>query len=60
MQNDVFDDDDCVIDDQSNSGGESAQRHKIEALADIMQSDTRHGNGYWNHQAGHDRCTPIA
>jgi hypothetical protein len=60
MKNDVLDDDDGIIDDESNRGGKTAERHQIEALADGVQKDEGNGDRARNNQAGHDRSAPIA
>jgi hypothetical protein len=33
MECNVFDDDDCVIDDETDGGGETAEGHEVETLA---------------------------
>src|SRR5216684_2840639 len=39
MQNNIFEDDDGVVDDQTDGGGEAAQSHQIEALIGHFQND---------------------
>ena len=60
MEGDVFDDDDGVVDDEADSGGESAEGHEVEALADGPQHEKCNGDGYRNDEAGDERGGPVA
>ena len=39
VQHDIFKDDDRIVDDQANRGGETAESHEIETLAGHFQDD---------------------
>ena len=60
MHHDVLDDDDRVVDDQADRGGQTAERHQVEALAERAQHDERHRERRRNHQAGDERRAPVA
>ena len=60
MQHDVLDDDDGIVDHQAYRGGQSAQRHQVEALAQQLEDDESDQHGDGNHQAGDDRGAPVA
>ena len=49
MEDDVFDDDDRVVDDESHGCSQAAECHQVEALADGAECDEGYGNRYWNH-----------
>ena len=60
VQDDVLDDDDRVVDHQSDGGGQAAERHQVEALAEERMRDERDGHGGGNDQAGNQRSAPVA
>ena len=60
MENDVFDDDDGVIDDQADGGSQSAEGHKVETFSDDPEKEHGDGDGYRNDQAGNERGTPVS
>ncbi len=60
MHHDVLHHHDGVVDHQPDGGGETAQRHQVEALAQQAQRDERDRDGGGNHQAGDERSAPIA
>ena len=60
VKDDVFDDDDGVVDDQADGGGEAAQGHEVEAFAEDVEEDEGDGDGGGNDQAGDERGAPVA
>src|SRR5262245_21199696 len=60
MQDDVFNDNDFVVDDKPDCRRESSQGHEVKTLAQELHRDKRDHYGYWYDEAGHDRGTPIA
>ena len=60
VHHDVLDHDDRIVDHQADRGGQTAERHQVEALAEQAQHDERHGERRRNHQAGDERRAPVA
>src|SRR5882757_1912321 len=60
MENNVFHDDDGVVDDQADSSGQPAERHQVEGLAHQLQGDERDHDSDGDDQARHERCSPVA
>src|SRR6266478_3401956 len=60
MQNYVFQNDDGVVNHQTDGGGQPAQGHQIKTLAERLQRDTGDQKRCGNNQAGDDRSAPIA
>jgi hypothetical protein len=60
MGNDIFDNHDCIVDDQTNCGGETAEGHQIEALANGPHEEDGDGDGYRNDQPRDQRRRPVA
>src|SRR4029077_4474638 len=60
VQNDVFDDDDGVVDDQADCGRETTQGHQVEAFAEDLQRNEGHENRYRDDESGDDRGAPVA
>ena len=60
MQHNVFDHYDGVVNHETDGRGESAQRHKVEALSDQPQRKHGDGNGDGNDHAGDQRGAPVA
>ena len=60
MQHDILDDHDGVVDDETDGGGETAERHQVEAFAEEAQDDERDGDGGGDDQSGHERTAPVA
>ncbi len=60
MQDDVLDDDDGVVDDEADGGGETAERHEIEALAEQPHEEHGDRDRDRNDEARDDRRTPVA
>ena len=60
VEGDVFDDDDGVIDDEADSGSESAEGHEVKALADGPEHNKCNSNGYRNDEAGDEGGSPVA
>ena len=60
MQDDVFDDDDGVVDDEADGGGEAAEGHQVEALADDPEEEDGDGDGDRDDETGDERGAPVA
>ena len=60
MDNDVLNDDDGVIDDETDGSGEAAERHQVEALADGPKEQDGDGDRYGNDETGDQRGAPVA
>jgi hypothetical protein len=60
VQHDVLHHHDGVVDHQADGGGQAAQRHQVEALADQPQHQHGDRNGDRNDQAGNQRGGPVA
>ena len=60
MQDDVLDDNDCIVDNQSDGSCQSTKRHQIETLADGLQYDESNHDGDRNHHPSDGRAAPIA
>ena len=60
MEDDVFDDHDGVVDDETDGGCETTEGHQVEALAGDIEEDEgdQYGDGY--DEAGDERGTPVA
>ena len=59
MEHYVFDDYDCVVDDEADCRGQAAQCHEIEALSNQPEKENRDSDGDRNHHAGDKRGPPI-
>ena len=59
VQNNIFKDDNGVVDDQAHCGGETAQGHQVEALIRRFQNNESDQQRNGNHQAGHERSSPV-
>ncbi len=60
MNDDVFHDNDGVVDDQADGRGEAAKCHQVEALADDPEEEDGDRDGDRDDQAGDERRSPIA
>ena len=60
MDDDVFNDDDGIVDDETDGGGEPAEGHEVEGLADDPEKEDCNGYGYRNDEAGDDGGGPVA
>jgi len=60
VQDDVLDDHDGIIDDQTDGGCETAEGHQVEALAGEFEEDEGDQYGDGNDEAGHERRAPVA
>ena len=60
VHHDVLDDDDGVVDHQADGGGQAAERHQVEALAQHAQRDEGDRDRGRNHQPGDERRAPVA
>ncbi len=60
MENDVFDDDDGVIDNQTDRSGESTEGHQVEAFADDPKEEDGDGDCDRDDEAGDERRAPVA
>src|ERR1019366_5738704 len=60
VHDDVFHHHDGVVDHQPHGGGQSAQRHQVEALIHDAEHDEGNGDGGRDHQSCHQRRAPIA
>ena len=60
MHHNVLDDDDRVVDDEADGGGEAAECHQVEALAERAQHDERDGECRGNDHAGDERRATVA
>ena len=60
MHHDVLDHHDRVVDHQADRGGQAAERHQVEALAEHAQRDEGDRDGRRNHQPGDQRRAPVA
>ena len=60
VQDDILDNNDLVVDDQTNSRSKTSQGHEVETLTGELHCDKRdeHRNGH--DESRHDRCAPIA
>ena len=55
MDDDVLDDDDGVVDDETDGRGEAAEGHQVEALADSPEKEDGDGDGDGDNEAGDER-----
>src|SRR5438105_1971565 len=60
MQHDVLYHHDSVVNYQSHSGGQPAQRHQVEALIEKLERNECHQNRDGNDEAGDDGRSPIS
>ena len=60
VEDDVFDDDDGVIDDEADGCCESAEGHEVEAFADRPKKEYRDGDGDGDDEPGNERRGPVA
>ena len=60
MQDDVLDDNDGIVDNQSDCGCQSTKCHQIETLSDGLQDDKGDHDGDRNYHPGNRRAAPIA
>jgi len=60
MEDDVFEDDDSVVNDQADSSGEAAEGNQVETLAENSERDAGEEKSGRNDQAGDERSAPIA
>ncbi len=59
MQDNIFDDDNGIIDDQPHGCGKAAQCHEVETLTKQLQGNECDRNCDGNHQSRHDRSAPV-
>ena len=60
MEDDVFDNDNGIVDDQADGRGEAAEGHEVEAFAEQPQRQDGDGDGDGNDEAGDERRGPVA
>ena len=59
VKDDVFNDDDGIVDDEADGGGEAAEGHEVEAFTDEPECEDGGGDGDRNDQAGDERGAPV-
>src|SRR6266481_2823669 len=60
VQNDIFEDHDGIVDDQTDGSGEAAQCHQVETLIGHFQDNEGNKQSDSYDQARHKRSSPIA
>lgn len=53
MYDNVFEDNDCVINDKANRRGKATQRHQVERLADQPKEQDGNRDRDWNDNPGY-------
>src|SRR5262249_19460937 len=60
VQDNVFENHDCVVDDQTDRGGETAERHEVKTLSRQLQNDKSDQESDRNDQPCYERGSPIS
>jgi hypothetical protein len=59
VERNVFNDDNLVVDYESNRRSKAAQRHEVKTLAEDFHRDESDNHGHRDNEAGHDRRSPV-